>query len=1171
MQIGHSSELMTNQKHAVAMAPQAGFRLAQTRQAHGLIFSIGTDAIFYRTLEQPRSRAGWALRDESSALATRFGSSVAAKLFDLSQNLADARLNLALAVTVAGADRLVLALDHTNGDEDWDLPLEWEEVPFDAPDGPSRLVITGIYLAQHGRENATVVDILKDPDDPLRRIERFVIAPPGSTPRWQRHELAITLSADAISSVLGRKGGQLVDGIYTLGRLAETRELTYAQLKHPYGGNPMVSRFPLPPGSDAAEAAFALGANADGTTDLYLAAAGGLYYLAAGEQRDLAEPRRIAQHALLQDVTDLAADVQGRKIVVWGLNRQGQVFCLRGTVGQQGLEGAWSVPLPVLQGTLGVATLINRGEGGSVILAHGDDDRLIQLTEDPDTTLWSQRDIVLPPTAVSDVLSVTTYTTHVQVSDSNLPVADQEVAVWASGPCLVYINSLYHRLSPDTPTLVRSDANGTLTIVQQVDDIGVATYTLEAGGESVVADPMQRAHEKLSKVREGADLDVTLHDSQGRPRPLVGPGISGGQKDDTARGIAEFIKVGQTLPADGSPRGAVQARRPPGGGAGPAALRIFGARFTPEGGSFFEGWEAAARTGLRLEGGALLLSRPDGTLEDAGDAIAVAAGDLFRWIRHAAHEVEEFFVAYEQDVAHFFVRLAGKLYRMLITCLRDIANGVNFLLQKIEVALHDLVAWLGYLFQWPDIVRTHRVLKTLMHCFVRHSIDQLPVLRDDVEKAFRQIEREIESWAHLTPIPSSANGVAGSSAPMPGQHDPQSNWGAYHLKDNATSSETGWRQSMPESSPLTQLLEELKAMLEREETVFRDALEQLQTDVFDQLRTLPVTDILQRVVGIVLEAVLGTVENVLVTAIDIYTILAEGVLAMLETPIDIPVISQIYREATGDALTVLDAACLVAAIPVTLLYKLTDSQHETPFPDDDFTRALIAARDMQELRAVLQGGEGARALRQSAEYRKLEKVCALCAIPAAAVLCFVTPFRDAFSDNWALAVIGTITYVVYCAPNLPAIVEDSRSKWYNWLDFGITCFSIAKACGDVSLCAYSEKGPNPWLLEVLKKYSPRVEFVVNLAWFAPVIGSLNASHTEKDILNAIGNSGFNIGGMAALPMSFDDPRAKAVGLVTFIAGDVVYGYMNLLVASLLSKPEEALPLAPLLPGPLPAA
>jgi hypothetical protein len=34
-------------------------------------------------------------------------------------------------------------------------------------------------------------------------------------------------------------------------------------------------------------------------------------------------------------------------------------------------------------------------------------------------------------------------------------------------------------------------------------------------------------------------------------------------------------------------------------------------------------------------------------------------------------------------------------------------NAVEFVFSKIEVFFEDLIKWLGFIFQWGDILRTH--------------------------------------------------------------------------------------------------------------------------------------------------------------------------------------------------------------------------------------------------------------------------------------------------------------------------------------------------------------------------------------------------------------------------------------------------------------------------------
>ncbi|MGM3273527.1 hypothetical protein [Ralstonia sp. 24A2] len=1161
MKIDFSTELMTNQHHAVVMAPQERFEVLQTQQAHGLIFSIGTDRTLYLTREIPGSRAGWRKVDESASIAPLFGGRTCkAKLFDVSQSLSIGTVDIAMAVTIDDADHLVLSLGNPNQDSSWETPLAWVSVPFDAPSGSrSNLVITGIYLAQDKTDNYIVVDILKDPSSPVKTIERYFIdpAPPPSGHHWNKHDLAVSLEAGHLNSALGRKAAQLVDGIYTLGTLVDTTELIYSQIYNPFGGNPLVSRFPLPAGTNGTECAFALGANTSGTTDLYVAATGGLYYLAADAQHDLATPSLIARDALLNGVTELHVDTNNQEIVVWGLNRAGNVFCLRNTVGNQKSPGTWSTPIPILANVLRVSTLLNRSVGGSVVFAHTNDNRLFELIEDPTTTLWSQREIVLPPTDPKDMLTVKTYTTHVQITDdSNLSLPNQTVAFKAGAPCNVYINNEYRVLSDTVPIEIKTDAGGTLTIVQQVDTLGVVGYHLEAGNLAVTIDPMSRAMDKLKKVQSGQDLDVSIPNDKGQKRPLVGPDISREQKDNTARSIAQFVHLTPTLPPDGSSRSKVTklASRPRAFDA--SRDRIFGMSFNKETSTYFDSVADAAKAGIVWNDGVLSVFSPTLDIRDVENAITAAAGDIFSWIRHALDKVTQFFVTVIDGVATFFIEIGNALYKFIIDTVRDVANGINFVLAKIKVALDDLIAWLGFLFEWPDIVRTHRVLKTLMKCYVRHAIHGLADTKEVIRNAFTTIENEINAWAHLPPIPTTASSAASHANVTLGQNDPQSNWGTYHLNANAASAVTAWDKSVPEQGTLERLLNEVLAVLEREKDVFARAIFLLQTEVIDKIRTLPISQVLTKVVAIVLDALLETIENVMITTIDIFEILVEGVLEVLDSPIDVPIISQAYKAATGDQLTALDAMCLVAAIPVTLLYKIAEGK--TPYPDDEFTRKLIAAKDFTAIQSLFASHAQADLLQSSSALTTLTKVCYYLAIPGAVVLLFTTPFRTQFPNNWPIAIIGSVAYLFYVAPNLPGIIGDNNKKWYNDVNFAITGISVIKTLGDIGLCKYDESAPsNPRCLTLWNKGSPFVECLINALWFAPVIGAIiDSQKAEADVVLCIADSAFNIGGMMALPMSAKDPKIFGAGFVGFIAGDVIYGFLNYILAQITTATAE---------------
>ena len=83
-----------------------------------------------------------------------------------------------------------------------------------------------------------------------------------------------------------------------------------------------------------------------------------------------------------------------------------------------------------------------------------------------------------------------------------------------------------------------------------------------------------------------------------------------------------------------------------------------------------------------------------------------------------------------------------------------------------------------------------------------------------------------------------------------------------------------------------------------------------------------------------------------------------GLVGLLQHPLNIPILSPIYKLITdGGTLTFLDLACLIAAVPATIIYKLV--MEKTPFPDDDFTNRLINAPDFASLQKIFNSSSAA--------------------------------------------------------------------------------------------------------------------------------------------------------------------------------------------------------------------
>jgi hypothetical protein len=70
-------------------------------------------------------------------------------------------------------------------------------------------------------------------------------------------------------------------------------------------------------------------------------------------------------------------------------------------------------------------------------------------------------------------------------------------------------------------------------------------------------------------------------------------------------------------------------------------------------------------------------------------------------------------------------------------------NAIEFVFNKLKTVFEDLVAWLGVLFNWDDILRTHRVIKNELKSRAKACVNSIDLLRSSVLDFFLQLENKI--------------------------------------------------------------------------------------------------------------------------------------------------------------------------------------------------------------------------------------------------------------------------------------------------------------------------------------------------------------------------------------------------------------------------------------------
>jgi len=1177
MKIQQSSELMRNQKQASVMAPDSFFQVFETYDGHSLFFSLGSDDVFYLTRELDRGTTGWTRSDLSSGLNIYHGGkTVRAKNFAVAQNPQGGGVDIALAVSVEGVDYLYISLGNSDKDLFWADHIGWLIMPFDDPDHKVPVLeISGIYISQSGGREFILADILRSPGSSLNYIDRYAVDPSRANGQyWLPNSLSADLEASGLSSCLGRKKGQGIDGIYTFGKNADAQTLLYTPLWNYFDVKVTPNPIRLIPATHTTAIASALAyGSASGTsgavyTDLFAAAEGKLYYYPWDGQSDGAPAVLLLSNDILKDVISLYACSNVNKVTLWGLNEKGQIFYLECPTGGETDPGAWSYPLPILEEVIQMAFFVNGERDNSVLFAHIRTGALIQLNQDPVTTTWIQRSIVLPTTDIDDVLDVNTFTTQLLIcGDDNLPAAGVSVSLTSTSPVTVYINDSYYHLHQDIPHEVFSDGSGNISIMQETSDMGAICYhLLLPDGTAADINPMTKMLDIMGTVKSGADLAaIEVSNADGSKQPLVPKDTSKKDLDETSQVLQKLVGIGGDMPADGSNQPGVASRR--------QVNRSYAFNAVVE-----TIWGISYGDAMQYRDGAFALGyyrEKYQTQDFLGISIKCIAGDVFNWMKDAWHDVADFFAHQIDGIWNFFIDIGGKLYNFVVNSINVVIRALEFVFNKIKVFIEDLIKWIGFLFQWKDILVTHEVLRNFILQFANYSIDQIGFYQDVLTDIFATLEEKINHLTGLPDIPYSISEYSAASSGAPEQNSPQANWGINQTKNNIGSSETPFEAVLGDSSKLLALLNELVDMLEREGQIFVDAINEIRTQIVDELTGLSVTELMKRLLGIISKVVMLSAENVVISVFNIVKLMIKGLVSVLEAPLRIPVISKLYKVITnGSELTMLDLICLVAAIPATVIYKAI--KDEPPFPKDDpFTRALISAGSFQQIRDLYLGqGDD---LVSNRAVRATTATFDSCAFVGSVFMIFWNAYSyqvatGAKQPSRAMGTAGVVFYLLYVLPNANSFLSRSPGpQWYADLNYGITTLSVVKIFIDLISI---KDGVDPPPINGLSaedmgirscwgKASPYIESGINLIWCIPPIMTLYYTAKEAGpegadlkipqsvIMSCTGNFAFNTGGILT-PMLTWGNVAAAIGLAGMEASSLAYG-----VVSLISIPVDA--------------
>ncbi|MCJ1314634.1 hypothetical protein MMC25_008316 [Agyrium rufum] len=943
--LAYSSDLIQNYIQGETVSPQGKFEAVQTSDGHTLLFSVSTSGILSVIQESSgTSNTGWVTTDISTATLQGPLSGATVRTFDVGQSALDETIGLAMAVSSQNSDNLFIALSNSNSDTSWISNPTWVVCPFDAPnESRDNISIYGILFTETvDKQEYLIVDIDRSSGGAVTDIERYYINPSKANGTyWTRHDVPVDIQSGDYQSCVGRKAGGLVDGVYTIGKAGSSAQFIYEPIINAYGnGPPTPSRFSLP--GDSTVSAIAAARNDSGssekrgTTDLFAIGGSTLYCLDASAQRsDGAVGKPVLTNAVLIGTSQIIVMTNKGITTIWGRNASDVVYYTSCPAAKTHVSGSWANPTPILSGIEKISAYVNRSDGGNTVFAAGGGNlqKLLQATATT-SKLWQAQAITVAAPPMQPSLKFKSYTTSLQLQGPNNAVASGvSVTLSAKSRSPVYINGLYYVLGP-VPINVPADNNGMLIVAEAITKINGTVIQVSVGGAPTVPiNPMEQAFKKLAALNTSDALKsasipqgTVAGGFQGPPqaKPFVSPSVS---DDNVSAAASSMSALKQAYDGLNSPKTPATPKTPT---ASTAAV----SHATP------------------VPPTKALVSLPNANVID------ISPGDLLQW----GESEFNFFLNYAIQIVHdagtdvwtFVTDIAGQAYRAVLDSIETVVAAVEWVFNQIETIIEDIILFLELLLAWDDIKRTKDVMCNLTKLYMNELIYELPTVQTWFDGQITGLESTINSWSGVQNWPSF--GSSGSQ-PLTGSSSSSAlsnltttgHMFIGHLTDNASAmTSTTGNSSMTVAQ---EIFQDLATALQEEGEVVQAIGQQFQA-LAGEITTMSADEVIKRLIGIIADAVLSSVQIVVDCLLKVLCQMSTGIIDALDTPVYIPILSDILSELGVPPLSILDLLLWIGAIVTTLAYKITHD-NEAPFTDDALPGQIASASSLESLKPIL--------------------------------------------------------------------------------------------------------------------------------------------------------------------------------------------------------------------------
>lgn len=949
LQLSISSSLMTNYEPSRSVDSQHSIAVAEDVNGNPMIFSIGTANELYVICRTADPTAPWSQTDLTSGL----GSGWQVQTFRLLQT-PQSSLYLALAIKDAGGDNhfyVTAALPNDPANAVWtgDFTSQWVERAFSQD-------FTSIdhILMSGGAEPSDPPIIVVTATQTNGQADRYYVNGDTTTQLnlwqpWPIPQNATNVIDVAVGTMPILGAGSFI--LYQVGSALQLDFTMAAMMNGQY-----ISRSLTPP--DGAMALATL-QNDDGTTDLYVAG-NGVYVFTSDNMGSEATATQIGSTINAGTGTEMVVRQDSTNIAVWVLD-QGLLYYLQGTKGES-IE--WTTPLAVQQNVGQITALRNTVRDTNELFLITADEQLAYLYQDPATTLW--KEMLIPLADVGAALPYQCYTTQITVTDQNNNPVTKGFTIAASEWTYLTVNGSAYIVDQNTSEAITPDPTGSITVITKVSTPATPTLYLAGDFFSQIVDINPQAVVNNNLVQFTTETALT-----GATTQTGQPVISGTTQIPVATAASALQQLTTLHGATGSASGAGTRTpdQPPTDRVNVAALpKTFGFAVSGVGSGAAKFHESSAAptvlpdlTAHGIKASAMIEPHQALITTGTGNEIKAFFGDVMEAIENELDKVGDFLIQVANDVATFTIKLADKTVSFILDTAAKVMRVIGWVLQQIAVTFEKLIDWLGFIFDWDDILTAHKIIVNVANKSFEFAEAKLVDAETIVANFFDTMKAQLGDLTPMSNANASATVLSRSQNPAPDFTDsqkqqanyfksPGGNFAKYHLQHSGVMTATP-----PTTTPATgnPIVDTFTQVIEPVGKDIGQTIEDVMTDLRNGFvsGTLTPNQALSMIKTDAMTGVLQTAEDASEGVLKVADDLVTSIQSQLNNQWDIPFLSPLYKLITkGSPLTLLDAIALLIAIPGVPMYKLvaetspfangTYGLDDSSTPAEDFFAAL---------------------------------------------------------------------------------------------------------------------------------------------------------------------------------------------------------------------------------------